>query len=135
MSEPAGAQIGRIVALVAELSRRAARGERDATVERVENILIEHIQDASFRVEGALTGLPLSRFHFMKVFKKATGRSPRQYLIDLRMRAAMNLLKTTDMPVQEVARQSGFDDPFYFSRIFSRRTGVSPAAYKVRSAS
>lgn len=110
-----------------------AQSERNVAVERVENILIEHIQDAAFRVEEALANGPLSRFHFMKVFKKATGRSPRQYLIDLRLRAAVNLLSTTDMPVQEVARQSGFDDAFYFSRLFSRRMGKSPAGYRARS--
>ena len=77
-----------------------------------------------------LAGLSASRFH--AVFHAATGLSPQQYLMNLRLRAAQEQLISTRLPVNEVAQAVGFRDAFHFSRMFKRASGVSPRAYRQR---
>ena len=54
------------------------------------------------------------------------GVSPQQYLIDLRLRNARDLLISTDLSISEVARSVGYDDPLYFSRLYRKHYGLSP---------
>jgi AraC-like DNA-binding protein len=70
--------------------------------------------------------------HLAHRFTGRLGISPMRYLQTLRMEAARRLLTTTDLPVQEVARQVGYDDPLYFSRVFRSAAGCPPTAYRAR---
>lgn len=83
---------------------------------------------------GGLPGMAraagLSRFHFLRRFKRATGTTPWRYLIELRLAKAKNLLIDPACSVAEAARLAGFTDPAYFSRLFRKRTGVTPRAYR-----
>jgi AraC-like DNA-binding protein len=66
-----------------------------------------------------------------RLFKKITGRSFKQYQIWLRLQRAGSLLKTQpNRPVAEIAQSIGFDDPFYFSRLFQKHMGRSPSQYR-----
>ena len=72
----------------------------------------------------------LSQSRYRAAFRKATGLSPSEYLMGLRIRNACNLLEQTNLSVQEVAAASGYRDPFYFSRIFRKNMGLSPSEYR-----
>jgi len=72
----------------------------------------------------------LSPSHFIRSFKAAYGVTPNEYRQNYRVSKAMNLLKMTNLSVQDVAYQCGFEDPLYFSRIFRKRAGVSPTKYR-----
>jgi len=72
----------------------------------------------------------LSASHYSMVFKKNTGRAPLDYLIQLKIQKACQLLDHTSLRVKEVALNIGYDDPYYFSRIFKKLMGVSPKEYK-----
>ena len=72
----------------------------------------------------------LSQSRYRAAFRKATGLSPSEYLMGLRIRNACNLLEQTNLSVQEVAAASGYGDPFYFSRIFRKNMGLSPSEYR-----
>ncbi len=67
---------------------------------------------------------------FSRLFRRQMGVSPQQYLIELRMVRARNLLSSTDYPVGEIARLTGYDNPLYFSRLFTRQCGCSPRDYR-----
>lgn len=77
-----------------------------------------------------MTGI--SRRHFMRLFKQINGVSPLQYLLDLRLRHAAQLLRTTPMPITRVAFDSGFSDSNYFTRQFARRYGEAPREWRMR---
>ena len=68
--------------------------------------------------------------YFSKKFKQLTGFGFKEYLISTRVKAAENLLKTTNMSVGEVADACGFSSSNYFGSVFKRLLGVSPVNYK-----
>ena len=68
--------------------------------------------------------LGTSHRQFRRLFQQVTGLAPQQYLIHLRLNEAKRLLGT--LPVAEVAARVGFEDPYYFSRLFKAKVGVPP---------
>ena len=71
----------------------------------------------------------LSSSHFSMVFKQKTGMPPLEYLIHLRIQQACQLLDHSEFKVNEIAQQIGYEDPYYFSRIFSKIMGIAPREY------
>lgn len=74
--------------------------------------------------------LPMGYSSFRKAFKKATGESPNQYHLNLRLNRAKNLLQSTTLHINEIAYQTGFESVFYFSKLFKKKNGVSPKYYR-----
>lgn len=68
--------------------------------------------------------------HFTRLFRQHFGTSPIRYVIQQRVDRARLLLLETQLSIQEIARQLGYEDPFYFSRRFTHETGRSPRAYR-----
>ena len=76
----------------------------------------------------------LSKFHFLRLFKIAFGRSPHQFLIGVRIEKARQLLGSTTLSVAELALRLGFPDPSSFSRAFYQAHRLYPTAYRSRVA-
>jgi AraC family transcriptional regulator len=72
----------------------------------------------------------LTPSHFGRYFKHSTGVTPHQYLTRLRLEEAKRLMLTTQRSLAEIALACGFGDQSYFTRIFSRNVGTSPAAWR-----
>ncbi len=68
--------------------------------------------------------------YLSKIFKHATGLTPSEYLINLRLAKAVELLNSTDLSIAEISVKVGFDDPAYFARQFKKTMGLSPSSYK-----
>jgi AraC-like DNA-binding protein len=98
-------------------------------VERLKHRLVEHMHDLEFRSGDAMKDLPMSADHLRKLFRKATGHTPAQYLINLRVAEAKRLLKSGLLTAKQVAARVGIDDPYYFSRLFFKATGQRPTVY------
>ncbi|MET9672712.1 AraC family transcriptional regulator [Streptomyces sp. NPDC006482] len=62
--------------------------------------------------------------------RRAAGCSPKDYLLTVRLGRAKELLAATELPVAAVARRVGYDDPAYFSRLFTRRVGTAPIRFR-----
>jgi AraC-like DNA-binding protein len=69
--------------------------------------------------------------HFFVLFKRWVGSSPIDYFIRLRMQQACRLLAATTLSVKEIAADLGYDDPFYFSRLFKSVHGIAPSDYRL----
>jgi AraC family transcriptional regulator len=72
----------------------------------------------------------MSEFHFSRMFKRTTGRSPSQYFIGLKMERARNLLRTTRKSIIEIGLDVGYTNPSHFAQVFRRETGLSPGSYR-----
>ena len=72
----------------------------------------------------------LSRFHFLRAFKGATGVTPHRYLSDRRLDHAKALLRQGDISLGDLAQACRFTSQANFSRAFRRAVGVSPGAYR-----
>ncbi len=72
----------------------------------------------------------LSISFFSRKFRQETGYAPIEYFNHLRVQKACQLLHFSDLRINEVASQIGIDDPFYFSRLFRKQMGASPAQYR-----
>ena len=68
--------------------------------------------------------------NFNRIFREATGATPHNYLVKLRISEAMRSLRGSDEAITNVAFHSGFSDSNYFSYVFNRLTGMSPSEYR-----
>jgi AraC-like DNA-binding protein/quercetin dioxygenase-like cupin family protein len=73
--------------------------------------------------------------HLNRVFRKSLGVTPLQYLMRTRMERAALLLREDSMTIRAIGRQLGFEDPYYFSRVFSQHFGQSPQQYRTAAGS
>lgn len=67
---------------------------------------------------------------FIRSFRAYTGLTPQQFIIQMRINRAKELLAYSSFNISEIASVVGYDDQFYFSRIFKKMTGMSPSAYQ-----
>ncbi len=72
----------------------------------------------------------ISESKLFYIFKKYAGINVREYIIKYRMNIASELLKTTDLQINEISQRVGYEDPLYFSRIFKKKLGSSPINYR-----
>lgn len=96
---------------------------------------VEHLRATAPRrtAVGALAAMcGLSASQLSALFRERLGVSPLQFQVQLRMARARELLDGTAMPVAAVARRTGYEDPMYFSRQFTRQHGMTPSAYRNR---
>lgn len=107
---------------------------QDARVRKAMEYLATHLRDPfSEDALAAVAGLSPSRLRH--VFREQIGIGPREFLEDQRMRRARELLALSNQNIAEIAREIGFDDPFYFSQRFKKKTGESPRAFRRRTVS
>jgi len=86
--------------------------------------------DKKLSLEAIANHCGLSVSQYCLLFKKKTSRSPLDYLIHLKIQHASNLLDFSDLRINEISRQTGYEDAFYFSRVFSKIMGMSPKEYR-----
>lgn len=77
----------------------------------------------------------LSGSHFSHLFHKTTGLPPLEYFIRLKLERACISLYDSDLKIKEIAYQVGYDDPYYFSRLFKKHMHMSPHQYRNNQAS
>ena len=75
-----------------------------------------------------------SASHFSYIFKKKTGYAPMEYFNHLKVQKACQYLLFTGLRVKEIAQNLGIEDPYYFSRLFTKVMGISPALYREKRA-
>ncbi len=112
----------------------ATHTTRHATrIEQMMDRMREQMHEpASLTSYAKRCGLSVSRFS--EAFRQHCGVSPMAYLTELRIQRAGLLLETSELSVNEIARQTGFEDALYFSRVFRKQTGHSPSEFRRREA-
>lgn len=100
-------------------------------VQKTRDLIEERIQDLPTLAELAKSS-GLSRTYLSFVFKEVTGMRLQDYLTQVRLEKAKELLGRIDLKIKEIAQESGFSDPNYFCRTFKKKTGLNPSNWRVR---
>jgi AraC family transcriptional regulator len=114
-------------------SRRRQLPAADALSQWRLRHLVEYIEahlSADLSLQSMATELQLNPVYLARVFKAALGQSPHQYVLDRRLERARKLLRETDVPIAEIALDSGFSSQSHLSTWFRRRVGVTPGVYR-----
>lgn len=109
-------------------SSRLILKDSQTALERTKAYMEEQYND-SVTIDQLARMTDISPKYFVDLFKKTYGISAIDYLTELRMNRAKQLMAQTSVKLQDVARQVGYSDPFYFSRKFKKEVGVSPTVY------
>ncbi len=131
-SEESATQIhalaARLIQILTEISRSFGKEEENPLLRSLRYIDASYTEDIRVPQLAAMENLSNSRYSV--IFKRHTGMSPGAYIIDLRMRHACELLRTTDMSVKQIGILVGYEDPLFFSKLFKNKTGMSPTQYR-----
>jgi AraC-like DNA-binding protein len=109
---------------------RAVRGTEN---EKRINIICQHVQRHAaekIALDKVAALVHLSRSAFCKFFKRATGKTLSEYVNDLRIANACELLIESDKPINEIAYQTGFDSLTYFNRLFVKKKKMTPRQFR-----
>ncbi|HEY3418854.1 MAG TPA: helix-turn-helix transcriptional regulator [Armatimonadota bacterium] len=121
--------------LLAVMLREGEQQLDDATrlpeaVRRAMAFLSLHARDAELRLADVAAHVGLSIDHFGRLFRAALRMSPMYWLQAIRVEHSRFLLRHTRLTISEIAGEVGFNDPYYFSRVFRRVTGGSPRDFR-----
>ncbi|NQU44313.1 helix-turn-helix transcriptional regulator [bacterium] len=101
----------------------------DFHLEPILNYMTDHLAKPLTLDElAAKTGM--SRSYFTRRFRIKTGYAPMEYMIRTRIQKACEYLENSELNIARIAELVGYDDPYYFSRLFRKITGVPPTAYR-----
>lgn len=89
-----------------------------------------HYADPELSLNDVADQVNFSPSHFSVVFSRETGMTFKDYLINIRMEKAKELLRTTPLKSFEIASQIGYNDPHYFSYVFKKHTNLSPKQFR-----
>ena len=98
-------------------------------IHKVLNYINQHL-DKSLTNEQMAGMVHMVANSFARLFKQQTGQTPQDFIRKKRVENASRLLYHTDQSIKQISEECGFKDRYYFTRVFSREMGVSPARYR-----
>ena len=98
-------------------------------IQKFKQIIEEHIADTNLNIDMLCNELGISRVQLYRKVKALIGKSPSDYISDIRLSRA-KLLLNSEMPIADVAYQTGFSSPAYFSTSFKNKYQISPSDFK-----
>ncbi|MCU9612712.1 response regulator [Caldibacillus lycopersici] len=114
---------------IVEAVKQVKGNKMAMTIERAkEYILQNYKQDIS--MEQVAEYVNLSSYYFSKMFKSESNQTFTEYLTNIRIRQAKELIGNVDYSLKEICFEVGYNDPNYFSRVFKRVTGMTPTEYR-----
>ncbi|OUS77969.1 hypothetical protein B1748_04145 [Paenibacillus sp. MY03] len=125
LTEAAREALRHLSSMLRDAKRHSCRKE----VLQVIAILHERLDD-KMTLDMLATSVSLNESYLCRIFKQDTGKSIFQYINELKIDRAVELLKQRDARIKEVALSVGIEDPFYFNRLFKKMVGVSPSEYR-----
>lgn len=118
-----------------EASQKEYRGENDLSTDDYIEYAIKYIQGNYARVKiGDLADyIGINRTYLATIFKRKLCMSPQEYLMRVRMNKATELLCQTELQINQVASNVGYDNALTFSKMFKKEYGISPEAYRKKA--
>lgn len=101
----------------------------DAAMQGAMNWMLEHAY-APFSMRQLANNLHITPVQLTRRFRSAFGLTPLEYVTDLRLNRAGQLLEESSLNLEQIAQQCGYENGFYLSRIFHKKKGISPSLYR-----
>lgn len=102
----------------------------DLIIEKVKDYISEHYSSCNLNLAMIAKSNYYSEAYLNKLFKKYTGKTIMEYVIDVRINQAKVLLKQSNKSINEIAREVGYSDRSYFSKSFKKEVGITPSEYR-----
>ena len=126
----AGLVLQMVALIQSRLQLQREQGRREESfIQKAKHFMVSALEQP-VKMQSLAHDLGVSYSHFRRVFKTSTGFSPQQYLLNLRINRAKQLMEDVGVKLSDVARHVGFDDPYYFSRVFKQKTGIPPSEWR-----
>uniref|UniRef100_UPI0032181006 AraC family transcriptional regulator n=1 Tax=uncultured Draconibacterium sp. TaxID=1573823 RepID=UPI0032181006 len=109
--------------------RSIKKGLEDDLLKRVITFMKNNLHK-SIRISELAESCNCSSSNIYKLFKQNLDSAPQDFFIHLKIERARKYLSQTNLKVKEIGAKLGYDDPYYFSRIFTKHVGLSPANYR-----
>lgn len=125
-----------IMGILAKITSYLLQEQQGSEVEQLMNnarILFEENIHRSPAIEEIARALQVDYGWFRNIFKNYTGLSPYRYFLQMKMNRAKQLLQAGELSVKETAYQLGFQNQYYFSRMFKKKTGMSPTEWQAKN--
>ena len=122
-------QGGRVV-LPWAVDDRALRTADEEFIRQVRAYVEAHLDDPRFGVSELERLMGMSHAQFYRRLERALGYSGNELIRRMRINRAIELMERTDLRVNDIAYETGFRDPAYFSRVFREQLGVTPTAFR-----
>lgn len=103
---------------------------KDDVIHRAKMFMRHNLEVEKIDFKEFVAAENMSYEHFRKRFKEETGLSPKHYFLMLKMNRAKERLLRPRVSIKELSFELGFNDPYYFSRLFKKKEGISPQEYK-----
>ena len=111
-----------------------AHSSPDAQLLRtIDTYIHAHLRDETLSVESLAAEACVSTSTLFKKMKHLLGMGPNDYILSVRLKQSSEMLRSTSLPISEVAEQTGFRSPSYFSSCFKAKFGVTPKEYRSRN--
>lgn len=127
------AQAQQILSRVLAFRDSQSNGQVKHLVKQAKEYISGHYRDPNLSLDEVAGQVNLSASHFSVVFSHETCQTFKEYLIEVRMRKAKELLRTTDHRTAEIAYAVGYADPHYFSSAFKKHTGQAPTEFRSKA--
>lgn len=99
-------------------------------MDKLVQIITENMDNCDFSVDNMALAVDMSRSNFFRKLKSITGQSPIDFLKQMKMKRAVQLIESKGYNISEIAYMTGFNDAHYFSKCFKQAYGISPTEYK-----
>jgi two-component system response regulator YesN len=105
-------------------------GQHTHVIRQVKEYIEQHYTNPELSLNDVAAQANLSASHFSVVFSQETSQTFKEYLTEIRINKAKELLRMTTLRSAEIAYQVGYNDPHYFSSVFKKNTGLSPIEFR-----
>jgi two-component system response regulator YesN len=104
-------------------------------IKQAQEYIVGHYMDPDLSLNCVAAQVNLSASHFSLIFSHEAGQTFKEYLTEIRLKRAKELLRTTTLKAFAIADQIGYSDPHYFSQVFRKHTGLTPMEFRSEAGS
>lgn len=105
-------------------------GKHKAQLQQISEYMNQNLHDSHLSISSLSRMCNISEVHFRRLFSQVYHTSPIKFLTDLRLRKAKELLISNSLTIAEVAEKCGFQNAYYFSKVFKANLNMTPSQYR-----